>query len=158
MNAYQTADSVEHLVAEHRRLHVVIRLAGSAIFHCGGAARNRNPADILQVLQNVREELAHHFAEEEAGNCFEEIAGHCTTLLAQARRIRTEHPELIRGIDKLIAQVADDRRTLEDRIAIEREFDCLCEQLFEHEAAENDLLRQALASAPRGAVEVPALC
>jgi len=142
MEAHDTAPSVEHLLAEHRRLHVMLRLARSAISHHGGPATNVTVDDVVRVLRQVCEELAHHFADEESGNCLEEIARNRPLLVEQARLICAEHPELLRRIYKLTAQALDDPQTL-DQIAIERDFDCFCEQLYAHDAAEINLLRQA---------------
>jgi hemerythrin len=141
---------VEHLLAEHRRLHTMLRLARSAILQCGGPDRDATTADIVRVLQQVRSEMAHHFADEEAGGCLEEAVSRCPRLSAQAERVQAEHPELLRQIDKLIAQALDSRQSLENRIAFEKEFDELCSLLHAHEAAENDLVRQGFGRAVNG--------
>jgi hypothetical protein len=141
---------VEHLIAEHRRLHTMLRLARSAILQCGGPDRDATPEDILRVLTQIRSELAHHFAEEEAGGCFEEAVSRCPGLSAQADRLQVEHPELLRQIDALIAQTLDSRKSFESWLAFERQFDKLCEVLHAHEAAENDLLRRAFGWAVNG--------
>jgi hemerythrin len=158
MNSYpKTHQSVEHLLAEHRRLHVMLRLARSAILHSGGPDRNGTTADVVRVLRQVRDSFAHHFAEEEASKCLEEVAARCPKLCEQSRRIQSEHSELLRDTDKLIAQALDSAQTVEDRVAIEKAFDDLCEQLFAHEAAENELLREGSAIGLRDEVPVPTL-
>jgi hemerythrin len=158
MNGYpKTHQSVEHLLAEHRRLHVMLRLARSAILHSGGPDRNGTPADVVRVLRQVRDAFAQHFADEETSNCLEEVTAHCPELSCQARRIQGEHSELLRDIDRLIAQALDSAQTVEDRVAIEKAFDDLCAQLYAHEAAENELLREGLATSHRDEVPVPTL-
>ena len=67
---------VEHIIAEHRRLHRMLRLARSAIIASGGPDRDATGTDVTRVLRQVREELAHHFAEEEEGGCLDEAVSH----------------------------------------------------------------------------------
>jgi hemerythrin len=134
---------VQHLLTEHRRLHTMLRLARSAIRQCCGPDRDATTADIVRVLKQVRDELSHHFADEEAGGCIEEAVSRCPSISPQASRVQSEHPELLRQLDALLAQVSDSEQTVAGRITVQRQFDELCRQLHAHEAAENDLLRQA---------------
>ena len=138
----QSAPYVEHLLAEHRRLHNMLRLARAALRHSAGPDRDATTADIVRILRQVREEIAHHFADEEAGGCIEEAVSRCPRLSAEANRVQAEHPELLNRLDALIADVLDSGHTVANRIAVQREFDELSQLLHAHEAAENDLLRQ----------------
>src|SRR5215218_9902290 len=81
---------VEHLIADHRRLHRMLRLAQGAIVASGSPDRDATCADIVQVLRQVREELKHHFAQEEAGGCLDEAASRCRGLSVEANRIELE--------------------------------------------------------------------
>jgi hypothetical protein len=141
---------VNHLVAEHRRLHMLLRNARSAIMQSGAPDRDVTTADVVGVLTKVRGELAQHFSEEESGGCLEEAVSRCPRLATEATRLQGEHAGLLVQIDKLIAQALDSRHTLENRIAFEREFDEVCLLLHAHEAAENELLRQGLGRAVNG--------
>jgi hypothetical protein len=133
---------VEHLIAEHRRLHRMLRMARAAIAAKYGPDRDATNADIVRVLRQVREELEHHFAEEDGGGCLDEVVSRCPWLSAEARRIEAEHPRLLERLDGLIAQTSDSDQSLEKQLALEREFSGLCEQLDEHETAENVMLRK----------------
>jgi hemerythrin len=133
---------VEHLIAEHRRVHRMLRLTRSAIVSAHGPDRDATADDIVAVLRRVRDELEHHFAQEEGGGCLDEAVSRCPALSAEARRIEAEHPELLRAVDRLIAQALDGNQSVVGRIALEGAFDDLCRQLDAHEAAENALLRQ----------------
>jgi len=133
---------VDHLIAEHRRLHRMLRSARSAMIHASSPDHDATTADIVRMLRQVRDELAHHFAEEEEGGCLDEAVSHCPTLSADSRRIEAEHPQLLESIDRLIAQAMDCDQSMEQRIELERGFDELCSQLNAHEAAENILLRK----------------
>src|SRR5688572_17869741 len=108
MNSYGMAHpSVEHFLAEHRRLHVMLRLARSAILHSGGPERDGTPADAVGIIRQVRDAFAQHFAEEGSANWLDDAVTRRPELASQARRIRDEHPELLGEIDKLIAQAMD---------------------------------------------------
>jgi len=133
---------VEHLIAEHRRIHRMLRLAHHTITGAHGSEQDAPPAVVVRVLQQVREELEHHFSQEESGGCLHEAVSRCPPLSAEAQRIEAEHPDLLLGIDRLIAQALDADQSLEKRIAIEVAFDDVCRQLDAHEAAENALLRK----------------
>src|SRR6188474_315829 len=133
---------VEHLIAEHRRLHRMLRLARAAIVASGGPDRDAPGADIVRVLRQVREELEHHFAQEESGGCLDEAVSRCPPLSADARRIEAEHPQLLSSVDRLIAHALDCDQAVEKRVALERGFEDLCRQLDAHEADENVLLRK----------------
>src|SRR5690349_5290104 len=105
MRAYDECHCyVNHLIAEHRRLHRMLRLARNAI--CPpGSSESVPGTDIVKLLGEVRAELEHHFAEEEGGDgCLEEAVSRCPSLSDDARRIESEHPRLLEDIDRLIAQ------------------------------------------------------
>lgn len=133
---------LEHLIAEHRRIHRMLRLAHQTIIGAHGSDQEAPSAVVARVLQQIREELEHHFAQEEGGGCLHEVVSRCPPLSAEAHRIEAEHPQLLQDVDRLIAQALDTDQSLERRIALEVAFDDLCRQLDAHEAAENALLRK----------------
>jgi hemerythrin len=139
---------VDHLLAEHRRLHRMLREARIAVR--AGDPGEKSIDHIVQVLRNVRQELQQHFAEEEAGGCLEEAVSFCPRLSGELRRIEAEHPEMLNEIDRLIAQALDSEPTVDSRLALENAFDELCHQLHAHEAAENELLRQGFGTNVNG--------
>jgi len=141
---------VDHLLAEHRRLHAMLHQARSVIVQSGGPDRDASLADVAATLRHLREELKHHFAEEEEGGCLDEAVSRCPRLSAEAKRIEAEHPELLLEIDCLIAQAQDGDQSVENRIALEKSFSDLCQQLHAHEAAENALLRQGFGTNVNG--------
>jgi hypothetical protein len=137
---------VEQLLADHRRLHVLLRDARSAILGRGGPVRNVTAANVESTLRLIQSEFLHHIAEEEASGCLEAVATRCPRLSAQVRRSQAEHPDLAHVLDKLIGRAVDYKQSTESRIAFERDFVEFCERLHAHEAAENDLLRQAFST------------
>src|SRR3954447_5246032 len=141
---------VEHLIADHRRLHRMLRLAQAAIVASGSPDRDATCADITRGLRQVREELEHHFAQEESGGCLDEAVSRCPGLSAEANRIELEHPQLLENVVRLIAQALDCDQSLENRLILERGFDELCRQLDVHEASENALLRKGFGANVNG--------
>jgi hypothetical protein len=134
---------INHLLAEHRRLHSLLRMASSAINQSGAPDNDATPVDVATILRHAREELQHHFAEEEGGGCLEEAVARCPSLSAEAKRIEAEHPDLLCEIDRLIAQAEGEKQTVESHVELRHRFDDLRRQLQAHEVAENALLRQA---------------
>lgn len=141
---------IDHLQAEHRRLHHMIQQARGAVIQSGGPDHDASVADILRILRNMREELAHHFAEEEAGGCMDEAVSRCPRLAAEVQRIEAEHPELLAQLDGLIVEAADVEKSVKHRVAFENAFDNLSRQIHAHEAAENAILRQGFGSNVNG--------
>jgi hypothetical protein len=134
---------VDHLIAEHRRLHRMVRLARAAIVGKYGPDQDATSADIVRVLRQMKDELTHHFTEEEEGGCLDEAVSRCPSLSTDARRLEAEHPQILEHVDRLIAQALDSGQSVEKQVMLQREFDELCQQLHAHEAAENILLRKA---------------
>jgi len=141
---------INHLLAEHRRLHGMIGRARAAVRQMNGPDQDAKLQHVAQTLEQVRAELAQHFKEEEQGGCIEEAVSLCPRLAGGANRIEVEHPQLLAELDRLIAECKDGPEDFATRIAVERDFDELCAQLHAHEAAENALLREAFGSDVNG--------
>jgi hemerythrin len=141
---------VEYLIAEHRRLHKMLRLASSIITANSQIESEVSSAAMVRVLRQVRDELERHFAQEESGGCLEEAVSYCPSLSSEARRVEAEHPQLLNSVDRLIAQTLDSDSSVANQLAVKQRFDELCSELAAHEAAENLLLRQAFGSTVNG--------
>jgi iron-sulfur cluster repair protein YtfE (RIC family) len=141
---------IDHLRAEHRRLHAMLIRARSAVQQMNGPDRDANLPDVAKILEQVRGELTQHFAEEEQGGCLEEAVSRCPRLSPDANRIEAEHVELLAELNRLIAEAKDGPENVATRVAVERDFDELCKQLHAHEAAENALLREAFGASVNG--------
>ena len=142
---------VDHLISEHRRLHRMLHQAHHAIVGAHGPDRDASSADVVRVLRQVRDELEHHFAQEEGGGCLDEAVSRCPGLSAESRRIEAEHPQLLAGVDRLIAQALDSDQSVQKRLELEMGFEELRRQLDAHEAAENALLRKGFGANMNGA-------
>jgi hypothetical protein len=145
-NVDQFRTYVEHLRIEHRRLHDRIREAENSLF-LEDESKQLARAEIVERLTELRDEIARHFADEEAGGCLEEAASYCPSVGPAARDIEAEHPELLGRLDMLIARARSMKAgapgpTLRD------DFRALVSLISAHESAENRLLHQAFGMDP----------
>jgi hypothetical protein len=134
---------VNHLIAEHRRLHSLLRHLRLEMVQSVGLDEQPSFAGVQRVLTQLRQELQHHFAQEDAGGCLDEAVSRCPRLAGEAKRIEAEHPQILAELDRLIVQSQTLPPTNPNHVALQREFDRLCELLRKHELAENTLLAQA---------------
>jgi hemerythrin HHE cation binding domain-containing protein len=133
---------INHLVAQHRRLHMMLRQMRNAILECVQPDETPSFAEIARILARLRQELEHHFAEEEAGGCLDEAVSCCPSLSVEAKKIQGDHALILEQIDSLIEHAETLPPTPQNQFAIQREFDRLYHKLQAHEAAENRLLAQ----------------
>ena len=130
-----------HLRAEHRRLHALLRRLRDAL------VSSEDPAgSFAESLAELRNELSHHFAEEEGGGCMEEAVSRFPGLSAEAARIEAEHPRILAELDRLIAVARGFQATARNRVAMQEALESFLEQIRAHEHAESDLLRQGFGS------------
>ena len=133
---------VDHLIAEHRRLHSLLRQMRAEIAHSVVPDEQPSFNGVARVLARLREELEQHFAQEEGGGCLDEAVSRCPRLAGEAKRIEAEHSQVLAEIDRLVAQTHKLPPTHPNQLALQREFDRLYQKLREHERAENTLLAQ----------------
>ena len=57
---------------------------------------------IIDGLEAIRQEAAHHFREEEMGGCLEEAVAHCPSLSGELTRAEREQQELLADLDELL--------------------------------------------------------
>ena len=134
---------VEHLRAEHRRLHALFASARCALSKSGEAESAASSALAAELLTGLRQELQHHFSEEEAGGCLDEAVSLCPRLAGEEKRIEGEHPLILAQVDRLLAQLQSLRATPATWCTLQRELERLFESIQRHEAAENRLLHEA---------------
>jgi hypothetical protein len=143
-STHECRSNAEHIIAEHRRLHRLMTQAHTAIIDFHRSDAKATTFDVVESLRQVRKELAHHFAQEEADGFLSKAAACSPELAAEARRIEDEHPRLLESADALIAQAMDSDQSVQKRVALELAFDELRQHLDSHEMAENALLRQSI--------------
>lgn len=134
---------VNHLVAQHRRLHHLLTETRQALL----ASTGDDASAVLPVLQQVRDELEKHFREEDEGGCLDEAVCRCPQLSTECQRIEAEHHDLLGSVDELLATARNHQPT---RSALISNFERLCRQIYAHEAAENHLLAVGFGVNPNG--------
>jgi hypothetical protein len=140
----------DHVLAEHRRLHAMLRDMRAAIVHSTGPDEPQSFAHVSSILQRLQDELRHHFAEEEGGGCLDEAVSRCPRLSDEVKRVEAEHPEILAEIDRMIRDAGRLPPTTQNQLALQREFDELYRRLHDHEAAENRILAQGFGIAANG--------
>ena len=133
---------VDHILAEHQRLHRMLRQMRAAIVSSVQPGATPTFEEVARILGRLRDELQLHFTEEEAGGCLDEAVSRCPSLAAELKRIEAEHPMLLGEITRLIGQANHLEPTVQNKVAMQKAFDRLYLQLRAHEKAENQLLAQ----------------
>jgi iron-sulfur cluster repair protein YtfE (RIC family) len=132
---------VEHLRREHRRLHEALAQTELALAE---ASRTDDPARkapaIARRLSDLRDELARHYAEEEAGGCLEEALLRSPTVSPEVKRVQAEHPVFKQDMDRLVAKAAKLAKTPSDWAELRHDYHEIAAKLRMHEAAENRIL------------------
>lgn len=146
MNHLDNCESYSiHLQHEHRKMHTRVRDIEALFFQ--GDKDWETPglmARLSERLRGLRDDLSHHFAEEDAGGCIEEAVCRRPALSAEAVKLEAEHPELLADLDRLIEYLATAGSSAFSRDEITTNFDEFVKRLLTHEATENRLLQIGL--------------
>lgn len=135
---------VEHLLAQHRAIDRMLCEARCDLIACRGPDVDAKREDVAAVLQRIRTAIVHHFEQEEAGGCLEEAVLQCPQLSHEADRLEKEHSGLLLMIDELIALAQSPADKTHVEAKFERGFEKFYAEIRNHEAAENELVRQGL--------------
>ncbi len=98
--------------------------------------------EFIQLLGDFRDQLAFHFALEEAYGYFEEALDVAPHLHREAQRLRAQHADLYEKAQQL-AEAADARPLLNIDTVLTRT-ETLMHELEEHETAEATLILSAM--------------
>lgn len=98
----------------------------------------------MQLLADLRDDLREHFALEEMGGYLSEIVSKAPRLTRRTQQLEKQHSVLAHCTEELVACAAHGVSAPEAWLEVERRFDALRAELMAHEAAENDLIREAL--------------
>ena len=101
-----------------------------------------NQPEFVELLGNLRDQLAFHFALEEAYGYFEEALDVAPRLHRESQRLLSQHAELYDLAQKL-ADAADERPLLNVE-ALAKKVEDLVFKFENHEAAEVTLILSAL--------------
>ena len=113
-----------------------------------GSHLGSNPRTMVDTLSRLRDQLAMHFALEEAFGYFDDAVDVAPRLSARAEDLRQEHEqfflemcEIVERAERLLYREASPQKT---RAEIAQRFSAFYSALNEHEAREQDLILEAL--------------
>jgi hypothetical protein len=130
--------------AEHRELHDVLRKVDRAWRTC--EAQGWKEADVCELCEAttaLKEYLAHHFAQEEAGGYLEEALTLAPRLGTTADRLLEQHPLLLTNCAEVCERLRRAGGDPEARRELRERFNALRKLLLEHERGENAVMQEA---------------
>lgn len=132
-----------HLKAEHRELHQRLRTLQSALNQVQAILVDEPLRDrMLETALQLRQDLAHHFHQEDTGGCMEYAVSLVPGLGPEARALTAEHPALLITLDAIIAELRS-AQPMELSVAhVKQKFDAFVVQLLSHEARENRIIER----------------
>lgn len=101
---------------------------------------------LIELLSELRDHLATHFALEEAFGYFDDPVDAAPHLCEEAERLRAQHCELFIEVCRLVDRAVDrlsDQGTIRGYRQVAYEFHRFDAQLQEHERRENELIMRA---------------
>ena len=131
---------VDHMRIEHSHLDSAVQKIEADLHEKPDSAQVRG------ALVQLRDTVARHFDEEEAGGCLEEAACRCPSLAHDVTLIEREHPEMLKRLDQLIAR-ATQGCDGNSNVGFVESFARFATTLRAHEAAETRILEQAFGTA-----------
>jgi hypothetical protein len=131
---------VEHLRVAHSHIdHSLEQLQHLLANAVAWSKENPAPA-LLARLVPLREQLVHHFREEEEGGCLEEAQSRSPCLSEYVRTLQVEHAGFQTALDGMIAEaellVSEPNRLQ----SLQKSFAGFLQRLHAHEAEENRVL------------------
>ncbi|MBM4346449.1 MAG: hemerythrin domain-containing protein [Deltaproteobacteria bacterium] len=137
-----TADLSDPIVEQHRglRIHLDALWACAAAMPVDDDEASRWRCELAECLDVLRADLVVHFAHEETGGGFDELARQLPHAAAKLEALTREHAVILDMVARLLGVVAAD--TPSGLVAGTAQ---VVERLRRHEAAENELLLGAVA-------------
>ncbi len=132
---------LDHLRAEHLRIQRLVRKIREQLVAHEGSPCVAHLAEAKAELSQLRDELEHHFREEEGGGCLDEALGFKPSLASAVRAIEAEHPQILHAVDRLRLRL-DEPAVAAGVCHWQREIDDLAAMLTAHEDAEARVLEQ----------------
>ncbi|MCC9607452.1 hemerythrin domain-containing protein [Blastopirellula sp. JC732] len=133
-----------HLQEEHRQLNEELDELNAC---CLGQRNCDVQADwnkLRDRVHRLKDNIVHHFREEEEGSCLDEAVARRPTLAAEAREIEQEHPELLAELDGLISWL-DQEPAMEATLQnAKQRLNSFADNLRRHEWREDALIRRGV--------------
>jgi hypothetical protein len=134
---------VDHMLAEHRHLDRLLRRTLAMLPAWEEADNTHWLPRMVSGLAAIRNELAHHFHDEEQGGCLEEAVARCPALSTEARQVERQHDELLEHLDELISRCQTTAPpTPAQARAVDQEFRQIVREVKLHEAQEAHIIQR----------------
>jgi hypothetical protein len=130
-----------HLLAEHRELFMRMQAVRTALADRQPPTARRF-ADLRAGLQELREHLRAHFAQEEQGGFMEESIARMPRLAPAAAAIMRQHPALLAELDALIERLSGGDISAEAWARAGHDFDHFSATMTAHERSENAVVQE----------------
>lgn len=136
----QSLSYCTRLKAEHRRLDLML---DEILEMCHTTEVGPIHFQLAEKVAALRNDLAHHFAEEEDGGCLEEAISRQPSLSADVTKLEDEHRALLAMLDEFLVNLrrAESGGTPEFDLATA--FHSIAQSLRAHEASENQIMATA---------------
>lgn len=128
----------EQLLGEHAALCELVTTLYRVL-----AERHEPVGRVSHLLETLDERLDAHFVDEENSPMFEELVRRAPHMAEEAARLQADHANLRTRLKELRETVNGEPMTPQTWDVVEREFRAFHDQLFHHEARENELLQTA---------------
>jgi iron-sulfur cluster repair protein YtfE (RIC family) len=143
MNGAERFAYVQHMLAEHRHLDQLLRRTLAVLPAWEEADNDQWLPRLAKGLEAIRDELAHHFHDEEQGGCLEEAVARCPPLSAEVRQIERQHDELLEHLNELISRCQTTAApTFIQAQALDQELRQVVREVKLHEAEETRVLQR----------------
>ena len=127
----------EQLLGEHTALCELVTTLYRVL-----AERHEPVSRVAHLLETLNERLEAHFQDEERSTLFDDMVRRAPHLAEEALRLKAEHTSLRNRMRVLRNTVNGTPLQPESWQAVEKEFREFHDQLFHHEAHENELLQR----------------
>jgi hypothetical protein len=130
----------EHLRIEHLHIDRSLEQLQHLIANTAQWSKESPAPALLSHLVQLREQLTHHFREEEEGGCMEEAQSRSPCLAEDVQKLQAEHAGFLKTLDSLIAEAELLAKQPADLPRLQTAFSGFLHQLHTHEAEENRIL------------------
>jgi iron-sulfur cluster repair protein YtfE (RIC family) len=132
---------LRHLATEHQALHQVLSDLEVNVAKLATMPKDLCLCQIRELAGKLRDELAHHFRQEESGGFMEEAVARRPQIGPVVDQLIAEHPVLIKSVESLIdacdaAAVGEVSCT-----KLRQEFEHVAKQLVDHKERENQAIQ-----------------
>ncbi|GIW92186.1 MAG: hypothetical protein KatS3mg110_0227 [Pirellulaceae bacterium] len=142
----ETQTYLAHLSRDHQHLRQELLRVASTLERLQDSEQLALAADQLAGLLDF---LRRHFADEEEAGALVESRDYCPAVSAEVGRILAEHAELLRLLDRTVAQLRSHATLSAEYLEkIRRDFAQFCQRMEDHELAEKAVVARAFGAVP----------